>query len=206
MIAFFHRLYHFEELIRWGGHLVLVAIVFSETGLLAGFFLPGDSLLVTAGLLASTKLLNVWLLLGELSAAAVLGDNLNYFIGRRLGMKLFTREDSFFFHKNHLLRTQHFYDKYGVKTIILARFVPIVRTFAPAVAGVGQMRYRRFLLFDIAGGIAWIFTMVLTGYFLGKSIPNVGRHIHIIILVVIFLSFIPIAVEYLKTRKERPHA
>jgi membrane-associated protein len=135
----------------------------------------------------------------------VLGDNLNYFIGRRLGMKLFTREDSIFFHKDHLLRTQRYYEKYGVKTIMLARFVPIVRTFAPAVAGVGQMRYRRFLLFDIAGGIAWIFTMVLTGYFLGRSIPNVDRHVHEIILVVIFLSFIPIGLEYLNTRKVKTH-
>jgi membrane-associated protein len=205
VIDFFHRLYHFEELIRWGGHIVLVAIVFSETGLLAGFFLPGDSLLVTAGLLASTNLLNVWLLLAELSAAAVLGDNLNYFIGRRLGMKLFTREDSFFFHKDHLLRTQRFYEKYGVKTIILARFVPIVRTFAPAVAGVGQMRYRRFLFFDIVGGLTWIFAMVLTGYFLGRSIPNVGQHVHLVILAVIFLSFIPIVIEYVKNRKPTPH-
>jgi membrane-associated protein len=205
VIAFFQRLYHFEELIRWGGHIVLVAIVFSETGLLAGFFLPGDSLLVTAGLLASAHTLNVWLLLGELSVAAILGDSLNYAVGRRLGPKLFTREDSFFFHKDHLVRTQRFYEKYGAKTIVLARFVPIVRTFAPAVAGVGQMRYWRFLFFNIAGGIAWVFAMVLTGYYLGRSIPNVDRHVHKIILAVIFLSFIPIGMEYLKARKEKRH-
>jgi membrane-associated protein len=205
VIAFFQRLYHFEELIRWGGHVVLVAIVFAETGLLAGFFLPGDSLLVTAGLLAAAKVINVWLLLGELSAAAILGDTLNYAIGRRLGEKLFTREDSFFFRKDHLVRTQRFYEKYGAKTIVLARFVPIVRTFAPAVAGVGQMRYRRFLFFNIAGGIAWVLAMVLTGYFLGRSIPNVDRHVHQIIFIVIFLSFIPIGLEYLKARKEKTH-
>jgi membrane-associated protein len=206
VIAFFQRLYHFEELIRWGGHVVLVGIVFAETGLLAGFFLPGDSLLVTAGLLAAAKYLNVWLLLGELSAAAILGDTLNYAIGRRLGEKLFTREDSFFFRRSHIARTQRFYEKYGAKTIVLARFVPIIRTFAPAVAGVGQMRYRRFLIFNVIGGIVWVLAMILTGYFLGRSIPNVDRHVHKIILVVIFVSFIPIGIEYLKARKESPHA
>jgi membrane-associated protein len=203
LIEFFQHLYHFEELIRWGGHIVLVTIVFAETGIMAGFFLPGDSLLVTAGLLASAGTLNVWLLLVELSAAAIIGDSLNYAVGRRLGPKLFNREDSLFFHKDHLVRTQRFYEKYGAKTIVLARFVPIVRTFAPAVAGVGQMKYSRFIFYNITGGLAWVFSMVLMGFFLGHSIPNIDRHIHIVILVVIFVSFIPIGVEYLKSRKEK---
>src|SRR3989338_3884504 len=126
---FFSNLYRFDELIRWGGDLVLVIIVFSETGLLAGFFLPGDSLLVTAGLLAAVEgTLNIWFLNLLLSGAAILGDTTGYWLGRHFGPRIFNREDSFFFHKNHLLRTQQFYEKYGAKTIILVRFIPIVRT------------------------------------------------------------------------------
>ena len=137
---FFSHLYHFDELIRWGGYTVLCIIVFAETGLLAGFFLPGDSLLVTAGLLAAVDgVLNVWILLGLLCLAAILGDTTGYWVGYHFGPKLFNKEESFFFHKNHLIRTKKFYDKYGSKTIVIARFVPIVRTFAPTVAGVGGM-------------------------------------------------------------------
>lgn len=208
LLDFFHKLYKFDELIRWGGHTVLVSIVFAETGILAGFFLPGDSLLVTAGLFASAKVLNVWVLLAELSAAAILGDTLNYSIGRRMGPKLFNREDSFFFRRSHLERTQRFYEKYGAKTIVIARFVPIVRTFAPAIAGVGQMNYGRFLFYNVVGGLAWVFSMVLTGYFLGSTVPNIEKHIHKVILIVIFLSFIPIFVELYKARREshaQPH-
>lgn len=205
LVDFFHKLYHFDELIQWGGHVVLVAIVFAETGIMAGFFLPGDSLLVTAGLLAAAGKLNVWLLLAELSAAAVIGDTLNYSVGRRLGPKLFNKEDSLFFKKDYLLRTQRFYEKYGAKTIVLARFVPIVRTFAPAVAGVGQMNYSKFIFYNVVGGVGWVFSMILVGFFLGHSIPNIDRHVHKIILIVIFLSFIPILVEYLKSRRGAPH-
>ncbi len=204
VVTFFQRLYHFDDLIRWGGHVVLVAIVFAETGIMAGFFLPGDSLLVTAGLLASAGLLNVWVLLLELTLAAVFGDSLNYFVGRKIGPKLFVRDDSWLFNKNHLLRTQRFYEKYGAKTIVLARFVPIIRTFAPAVAGVGQMTYRRFVFFNIAGGIAWVFAMVLLGYFLGRSVPNIDRYVHKIIVVVILVSFIPIVLEYFKSGRALP--
>src|SRR5258708_14261973 len=195
VIEFFQGLYHFDALIQWGGHAVLVAIVFAETGIMAGFFLPGDSLLVTAGLLASAGVLSVWLLLLELSIAAFLGDSLNYAIGRRLGPALFTRENSFFFNKKHLIRTQQFYEKYGAKTIVIARFVPIIRTFAPAVAGIGQMNYGRFIFYNMVGGLLWVFLIILTGFFLGRTIPNIDRHVHKIILIVIFLSFIPIIVE-----------
>ena len=150
---FFSNLYHFDQLIRWGGYFVLVAIVFAETGLLAGFFLPGDSLLVTAGLLAAVEgTLNIGVLIPLVSAAAILGDTAGYWIGYHLGPKIFSREDSFFFHKNHLARTQKFYDKYGAKTIVIARFVPMVRTFAPTVAGVGKMAYKKFLAFNIVCG------------------------------------------------------
>jgi membrane-associated protein len=202
--TFFHKLYHFDELIRWGGHFVLIAIIFAETGVLAGFFLPGDSLLVTAGVLSAAGFLNIGVLLAELSAAAILGDTLNYAIGRRLGQRLFTREDSFFFRKSHIDRTRQFYDQYGAKTIVLARFVPIVRTFAPAVAGVGMMDYSRFLLYNVVGGLAWVCSMTLIGFFLGRSIPNIDKHIHHVILVVIFLSFLPIVYEYWKGRRTQP--
>ncbi len=193
---FFSHLYRFDELIRWGGYFIIIIIVFSETGLLAGFFLPGDSLLVTAGLISAVDgTLNIWLLNLALMAAAVLGDTTGYWIGYHLGPKLFNRSDSFFFHKNHLIRTKKFYDKYGSKTIVLARFVPIVRTFAPTVAGVGRMQYSRFLAYNVVGGIGWVMSMTLAGYFLGRSIPNIEKQIHWIILIVIFLSFIPIIRE-----------
>lgn len=193
---FFSNLYRFDELIRWGGYVVLVIIVFSETGLLAGFFLPGDSLLVTAGLLAAVEgVLNIWWLNLFLSIAAITGDSVGYWIGYHAGPRIFNREDSFFFHKDHLVRTKKFYDKYGAKTIILARFVPIVRTFAPTVAGVGRMEYKHFLVYNIAGGIGWVMTMTLAGYFLGRSIPNIEKQIHWVIFIVIFLSIIPILRE-----------
>jgi membrane-associated protein len=203
VIDFFQRLYHFDALIQWGGHIVLIAIVFCETGIMAGFFLPGDSLLITAGLIAASGKLNVYLLLFELSVAAILGDTLNYAVGRRLGPRLFTKEDSFFFNKKHLIRTQHFYEKYGAKTIVIARFVPIIRTFAPAVAGVGQMEYSKFIFYNVTGGLLWVFSMILGGYFLGSAIPNIDKHVHKIILVVIVVSFMPIVIEFWKARRQK---
>ncbi len=198
-----HRLYQFDDLIRWGGHFVLIAIIFAETGIMAGFFLPGDSLLVTAGLFAAAGHLNIAVLIAELSLAAIVGDSLSYSVGRRLGPRLFSREDSLLFHKNHLQRTKRFYEKYGSKTIVLARFVPVVRTFAPVVAGVGEMEYGTFLTYNVAGGIGWVCAMVLTGYFLGRVIPNVDRHVHKIILIVIFVSILPMIVEMWKERRRR---
>ncbi len=207
MTDFFANFYQLDELIRWGGYTLLVGIVFAETGLLAGFFLPGDSLLVTAGLLAASDgVLNIWWLMTLLSLAAITGDSTGYAIGYHLGPRLFTREDSRWFHRDHLRRTQRFYEKYGAKTIVLARFVPIVRTCAPTVAGVGRMRYRTFLLFNVLGGIGWVVSMTLTGYFLGRTIPDIERHVHWVIAVVIVLSFIPILREWRHSRaaKARP--
>ena len=202
-MEFFTPLYQFDELIRWGGYTVLVAVVFAETGLLAGFFLPGDSLLVTAGLLAATGgLLNVWALMGWLSLAAVLGDSTGYAIGYHLGPRIFSREDSRLFHKDHLVRTQHFYEKYGAKTIVIARFIPIIRTFAPTVAGVGRMRYRTFLAYNIIGGAGWVASMTLAGYFLGRSIPDLERHLHWVILTVVALSLLPILREWRLARRQ----
>ena len=196
------QLYQFDELIRWGGYAVLVAIVFAETGLLAGFFLPGDSLLVTAGLLAaSDSILHIGVLIALLGVAAIAGDSTGYAIGYHLGPRLFTRDDSRFFHKDHLVRTQHFYEKYGAKTIVFARFIPIIRTFAPTVAGVGRMRYRAFLLFNVAGAIGWVTSMTLAGFFLGRSIPDIERHLHWVIAIVILLSFLPILREWHLSRR-----
>jgi len=206
-LEFLHDLargaYSLDWLIQWGGYSLLFAIVFAETGLLIGFFLPGDSLLITAGLLAAAGTLNIWWLNVLLIVAAVVGDSVGYAIGRRLGPRLFTREKSLLFNPAHVERTRRFYEKYGAKTIVIARFVPIVRTFAPVLAGVGQMEYRRFIFYNVAGGVGWVVSMTWAGYFMGQSIPNIGSHIHIVVLIVIVLSLIPIAVEVLRERGRR---
>ncbi len=203
---FLTTLYQFDELIRWGGYTVLVAIVFAETGLLMGFFLPGDSLLVTAGLLAASDgLLSVWALVVLLSLAAIAGDSTGYAIGYHIGPRLFTREDSHLFHQDHLVRTQRFYEKHGAKTIVLARFVPIIRTFAPTVAGVGKMRYRTFLCYNVAGGIGWVASMTLAGFWLGRAVPHIERHLHWVIGIVIAVSLIPIAREWWVARSRNGH-
>ena len=192
-----------DELVRWGGYVVLTAIVFTETGLLVGFFLPGDSLLITAGLVAATGHLNIWWLNGLLIVAAVVGDSVGYGIGRRLGPRLFTRPKSLLFNPRHVERTRNFYERHGSRTIVIARFVPIVRTFAPVVAGVGQMEYRRFVFYNIAGGVAWVTSMTWAGYLLGQAMPDVGDHIHIVVGIVILLSLIPIFVELVRERRRR---
>ena len=190
-----------DALVRWGGYVVLTAIVFTETGLLIGFFLPGDSLLITAGLVAATGALNIWWLNALLIAAAVIGDSVGYAIGARLGPRLFTREKSLLFNPKHVERTRDFYERYGAKTIVIARFVPIVRTVAPVVAGVGEMRYRRFLTYNVIGGVGWVVSMTWAGYLLGHAIPDINRHIHIVVVVVIILSVIPIVIEILRARR-----
>ena len=191
---------------RWGGYVALTAIVFTETGLLIGFFLPGDSLLITAGLVAAAGGLDIWLLNVLLSVAAIAGDSVGYAIGYRAGPHIFTREDSRWFNKKHLVRTREFYERHGGKTIILARFIPIIRTFAPVVAGVGRMDYRRFLAFNVLGGIGWVCGLTWAGYLLGQTIPDIGRYIHVVIVVVIVLSLIPIGVEWWRARAGRDDA
>jgi membrane-associated protein len=195
-----HRIYDVESIIRWGGILMLVAIVFAETGLLIGFFLPGDSLLVSAGVFAAAGHLDIRLLLTLVTAAAIVGDQLGYYIGYRTGPRIFRREDSLFFKRAHLVRAQRFYERHGGKTIILARFMPIVRTFAPVVAGVGQMDYRRFVSFNVIGGFLWVWSMSLLGYSLGQAVPNIDEHIHIVIAVVVFLSILPGVIELVRSR------
>ena len=201
----FETLRDVEGLIRSGGLAIVCAIVFTETGLFFGFFLPGDSLLVTAGILAAAGHLSLAGLLSLVTLCAILGDQLNYFFGRQAGQALYSRRDSLFFKKKHLERAHAFYERNGVKTIIIARFVPIVRTFCPAVAGAARMTYRTYLTFDIVGGVLWVFTTVLGGFFLGRSLPNVKDNLHIVIAVVVFLSILPAIIEALRHRR-RPAA
>jgi len=193
--------YALDDLVRWGGYAILVAIVFVETGLLVGFFLPGDSLLITAGLVAATGALNIWSLNVLLILAAVVGDSVGYAIGWRAGPRLFTRPKSRLFNPKHVERTRAFYARHGPKTIVIARFVPIIRTFAPVVAGVGQMEYRRFIFYNIAGGVGWVTSMTWAGYLLGQTVPNISDHIHILVVIVILLSLIPIVVELVRERR-----
>ena len=192
-----------QEAIRWGGYGVLVAIVFTETGLFVGLFLPGDSLLVVAGLVAAAGGLNIWALILLLGAAAIVGDSTGYAIGYRAGPMLFRREQSLLFNPKHLERTRDFYARHGAKTIVIARFVPIIRTFAPIVAGIGQMEYRRFIFYNVAGGVGWVTSLTWAGYLLGQTVPNIGDHIHIVVAVVILLSLIPIVVELVRERRRR---
>ena len=176
--SFFKTLYNVPELIRWGGMIGLVAIVFAETGLMIGFFLPGGSLLVTAGLFAAKGDLNiVWLNLA-LIPAAIAGDAVGYWIRYRAGKALYSRPNSFLFRREHLIAAHSFYEKHGGKTIIIARFMPIFRTFAPVVAGAAEMTYRRFAVFNITGGVLWVLSMTLTGYFLGLAVPDLEAHPH----------------------------
>lgn len=193
---------HPEQLIAWGGYFILFCIVFAETGLLIGFFLPGDSLLFVAGAYAAANPnhLNIVWLLVLLSVAAVSGDGVGYFIGRRLGRKLYERPNTRFFKKEHLQRTHDFYEKHGPKTIVLARFVPIVRTFAPTVAGVGEMTYPKFAAYNVFGGIGWIFLMLLLGYFLG-SVPLIKNNFEKAVLGIIFLSLLPVFFHWWSERR-----
>lgn len=180
-------------LIQSIGYVGVWGIVFAESGLLIGFFLPGDSLLFTAGFLASQHLLNVWLLIAGAAVCAIAGDSVGYFTGHRFGRRLFRREDSRFFHKDHLISAQKFYDRHGGKAVVLARFMPIIRTFAPITAGMGKMHYPTFLSYNLAGGIAWTFGLTLLGYFLGSVIPNVDHYLLPIVLVIIVISLLPSA-------------
>src|ERR687894_298129 len=186
----------------------LVFIVFAETGLAVGFFLPGDSLLVFAGLIARAGRLNVAILLSTLFGAAVVGDAVGYYTGHKLGPRLFTRQKSLLFRPSHLQKAHEFYEKYGGKTIIIARFVPIVRTFAPIVAGAAQMSYRQFLAYNVIGGFAWVFSMILSGYFLGTVVERafgikLEDHIEWVVIIVVLLSLTPPLYEYLRSRREK---
>ena len=202
LVEFLHQLKDPRLLVQAGGYVGLTAIIFSETGLLIGFFLPGDSLLVTAGLLASQPQfgLNIWLLGLLLTIAAIVGNTVGYAIGRYTGPRLFTRDDSLLFKKKHLYQAQAFYEKHGGKTLVIARFMPIVRTFVPVVAGLGAMNLRSYTAYNVLGAVLWIWSMIFIGYFLGRYIPGVEHHITKVILVVIFLSLLPGLISWWRER------
>jgi membrane-associated protein len=191
-------------LIEWGGTGLVCLIVFVETGMFVGFFLPGDSLLVTAGVFAGAGQTNIAYLLTLVTLCAIAGDQLGYFIGWRAGKTLYERKDSRFFKKRHLESAHEFYEKYGGKTVIMARFVPIIRTFCPPVAGAAKMSYRRYLVYDIFGGFAWVWGMTLLGYTLGRTVPNIDKRIHYVIAAVIVLSLMPAAYHAWKARARTP--
>jgi membrane-associated protein len=184
------------------GYAGLAGIIFAETGLLVGFFLPGDSLIVTAGLLSATiPGLNIWLLGLLLTVASIVGNAVGYAVGKMAGPRLFNKEDSLLFNKKHLYRASAFYEKHGGKTIVIARFMPIVRTFVPVVAGMAGMNYARYTLYNVVGGVGWIWSMLLIGYFLGRYIPGVADHIEIMIIVIVLLSLLPGIIGWWRTRK-----
>jgi membrane-associated protein len=195
-----HTLLDVQGLIQWGGTLSVCIVVFVETGLFVGFFLPGDSLLVTAGVFAAARVLNIGTLLPLVTLCAICGDQVGYWIGRQAGHALYKREDSLFFKRKHLRRAHEFYEKYGGKTVILARFMPIVRTFCPPVAGAAEMTYARYVVYDIVGGCVWAGSTILGGYFLASLVPNISQRIHYVIAVVVVLSFLPAVIAYLRGR------
>ena len=182
-------------------YAILFAVVFCETGLVVTPFLPGDSLLFVAGTLAAAGDMYIHGLFAALAAASFLGDNTNYWIGRYLGPRVFSREGSRLLNPDHLARTQRFYDRYGAKTVFLARFVPIIRTFAPFVAGIGRMRYPRFLFFSFSGSIAWVGSLAYAGYYFG-TVPVVKQNLTLVIIIIIVLSIAPGIVEYVRHRSK----
>lgn len=194
-------MFDLTSLIQTLGLAGIVAIVFAESGLLIGFFLPGDSLLITAGLLASRGHLNIFVLIILSSVAAILGDSAGYWFGRKVGHRIFNREEGIFFHKKNIVAAQIFYEKHGGKTIVLARFMPFIRTFAPIVAGIGHMNYQRFLFFNIFGGLGWVLITTLLGFFLGQVIPNIDRYILVVIAAVVIISVLPSAIHIYKDNK-----
>lgn len=202
----FHFLTDVRGLVQTGGYIALALIVFTETGLMIGFFLPGDSLLVTAGLFAAKGDLDIVFLNVLLMVCAIAGDATGYYIGWKLGPALFRKEDSLLFKKKHLIATHDFYERHGGKTIIIARFVPVIRTFAPVVAGMANMSYKRFALFNVVGGIGWVFSMTMLGYGLVTLFPATEHHIEKVILIVIFLSLLPGIIEFIRSRGRKHRA
>ncbi len=204
----FSHLYDVEYVIKLAcdygiAYTVLTIFVFAETGMLVGFFLPGDSLLVTAGIFASRGDLDIIVLISLLIPATLLGDSVGYLIGKKIGPKIFTKEQSFFFRKDYILKTKNFYDKYGGFTIAIARFMPIIRTFAATVAGVGQMKYSKFLLYDIIGGVSWVLSMTLAGYFLGQLFPGVVKRLELVIIIVVFVSLLPAIIKFISHKLKK---
>jgi membrane-associated protein len=198
---FFDNVYNVPVLIRAVGPYGLMAVVFAETGLLIGFFLPGDSLLITAGLFAAKGDLDIRFLVPSLILSAIVGNATGYAIGKRTGKALYSRPDSLLFRREHLQMTHDYYEKHGGITIILAQFIPILRTFAPVVAGVGEMGYTRFATYNVVGAIAWVASMTLGGYALGNIVPNIEQRIHYVVAVVIAISLLPPGIAWLRRKR-----
>jgi membrane-associated protein len=220
-MEFFKDIYQFlldrnvQNLITNVGYIGMFIIIFSETGLLVGFFLPGDSLLVTAGLLAATPLpgspgthyFNILYLFLLLVPAALIGNTIGYYIGNKVGVKLFNKEQSFFFRKDYLIKTKNFYDKYGGVTIIIGQFMPIIRTFAAVVAGIAGLKYSRFIRYNFIGALTWIPSMLLIGYLLGNYIPGIDKHLEKVIIIIVLLSISPMIYKFIKSKlaKRKEH-
>lgn len=185
----YKHMFDVESLVKSGGILIVALIVFAESGLLIGFFLPGDTLLFSAGLLSAQGLFPIHWLIAATIVAAIIGDNVGYSIGRRTGHRIFKKEDSLLFHKNHLRRAEQFYEKHGGKTVTLARFVPMVRTFAPVVAGAAKMPRQKFMFYNVLGAVVWGGGVTLLGYWLGSKIPGLDHYIELILIAVIVASF-----------------
>lgn len=186
-----------------GGYILVTAIIFAECGLLVGFFLPGDSLLFAAGVLAGQGLFNVWIVMPLLLAAAIIGVSVGYAVGAGWGRRLFERQDSRFFKSENLVKAEAFYKKHGGKTIILARFIPIIRTFVPVVAGIGRMSYPKLIFYNVIGGVIWVVGLVGAGFWLGEKVSNIDKYLLPIIAIIIFLSILPGLIAMLKTPERR---
>lgn len=190
-------------IIQTVGYIGIFSMVFAESGLLVGFMLPGDTLLFSAGLLAASGHLNLWVLIIGTSLAAIIGDSVGYWIGKKAGPALFRRKESLFFKQEYLEKAKDFFAKHGVKTIVLARYVPIVRTFAPVVAGAARMRYRTFVVFNIIGGVLWCTSLSLLGFYLGERIPSIDRYVLPVVGSIVVLSFVPMVVAVIKRKLSR---
>ncbi len=197
---FFEKLRDIQALVAWAGYVGLFIIVFAETGLLIGFFLPGDSLLFTAGLFAAQGLFNIYELNILLVTAAITGDAVGYLIGKRSGHALYSREDSRFFKRKYLMMTKEFYEKHGNFTIVAARWMPFARTFAPVVAGIAEMPYTKFLTYNVVGGTTWVLSMTFAGYFLGQTFPWVTKNLELVIIAILFFSVLPGIIKYLQVK------
>jgi len=208
VLDFLKQLVDPESIIQYGGIWLLLFVVFAETGLFVGFFLPGDSLLFTAGLLCSTGIISIhpFLLVVLIITAAVAGNMVGYYFGKKIGVPLFKRKSGFFFRQEHLVTAHEYYIKHGKKTLILSRFLPIVRTFAPIVAGIAELDYHKFFIYSLVGAIAWVCTLVLAGYFLGKYVPGTKDYLEYIVIFLIVITSIPFVFNYFKKRKEKQQA
>jgi membrane-associated protein len=202
LIEWFNRLRDVQSLVQTAGYAGLTALIFAETGLFIGFFLPGDSVMVSAGLFAQRGYLSIGLLGSLLTAASIVGDSTGYWIGRATGPRMFRREDSLLFKRRHLIAAHQFYERHGGKAVIIARFMPVIRAFAPVVAGIGEMPYSRYVMYSIAGSVLWVWSMLLLGYSLGRYVPGVASHIDIVVVLIVLVSVAPALIARLNARRK----